>query len=141
MEGAEKNGHEKAQKTQRKVRRRFHGFHGFFLATKRHKKYKHFLDHEEHEERLKNKFIVRRNIATKRRKMHKRDKKTAKKVLYKHINSWIPAGSLPKACRDSGRRGKQIKEKLFLVTLSAVGWKANRTRGKPPPSGAAKFWA
>ncbi|GAI67219.1 unnamed protein product, partial [marine sediment metagenome] len=26
--------------------------------------------------------------------MHKRDKKTAKKVLYKHINSWIPAPCL-----------------------------------------------
>jgi len=36
------------------------------LATKRHKKHKHFLDHEEHEERLKNKFIVRRKMATKR---------------------------------------------------------------------------
>ncbi len=33
-------------------------------------------------------------IGTKKDKMHKRDKKTAKKVLYKvlykHINSWIP---------------------------------------------------
>ena len=33
------------------------------MAAKRHKRHKHFLDHEEHEERLKNKFIVRRNIA------------------------------------------------------------------------------
>ena len=32
-----------------------------------------------------------RFLATKRHKMHKRDKKMTKKVLYKHINSWIPA--------------------------------------------------
>ncbi len=38
--------------------------------------------HEKHEERLKNKFIVRRKMATKKHKMHKRDKKTAKKVLF-----------------------------------------------------------
>jgi hypothetical protein len=30
-------------------------------------------------------------LATKKEKMQKSDKKTAKKVLYKHINSWIPA--------------------------------------------------
>ncbi|GAH70351.1 unnamed protein product [marine sediment metagenome] len=28
-------------------------------------------------------------------KMHKRDKKTAKKVLYKHVNSWIPGYWVP----------------------------------------------
>ena len=41
-----------------------------------------------------------KNIATKKYKMHKRDKKMTKKVLYKHINNWIPAGSLPTTCRD-----------------------------------------
>ncbi|MHC4604806.1 MAG: hypothetical protein ACYS6W_15930, partial [Planctomycetota bacterium] len=30
----------------------------------------------------------------KRYKMHKSDKKMAQKVLYKHINSWIPAPCL-----------------------------------------------
>jgi len=33
-------------------------------------------------------------IATKRHKKHKRDKKTAKKVLYKDINNWVPAPCL-----------------------------------------------
>jgi len=29
-------------------------------------------------------------LANKKQKMHKRDKKMTKKVLYKHISSWIP---------------------------------------------------
>jgi len=35
---------------------------------------KHFLDHEEHEERLKNKFIVRRKMGTKKHKRNKEGK-------------------------------------------------------------------
>ena len=41
------------------------------VNKKTRKKHKHFLDHEDHEERLKNKFIVRRKMATKRHKSHK----------------------------------------------------------------------
>jgi len=39
----------------------------------------------------RNSNVQNKNLDMKRDKMHKINKKTAKKVLYKDINSWIPA--------------------------------------------------
>ncbi len=112
---------------------------------RRHKKHKHFLDHEEHEEHeeggvkyearnpksetisnYRNSNVQSKNLAMKRYKMHKRDKKMTKKLLYKHINSavlqvaeagcifWVPA-KLGPCLKHTGMRG--LKKSIFFLKM------------------------